>query len=122
MNLEFRGDGISDTDPNGDGDPADGVPIATTVTDLYGDYDFCCRRPVIMLSEQDLLNYISDDDLNGAPTDNWVTVVSDGMNDNTGNDFLDDTSTETHAISGVVYDDGFVNDNTFSADDTVIAG
>ena len=86
------------TDPNGDGNPADGVEISTTVTDLGGFYIFgnlVSGRYVVVQS--DISGYISTGDSEGG-NDNRIAVHLTGGLDSRDNDFLDWT------ISGLSID------------------
>jgi uncharacterized repeat protein (TIGR01451 family) len=77
------------TDPNGDGNPADGVVVSATVTDLSGYYIFgnlTSGRYVVV--ETDISGYSSTGDTAG-PNDNRIAVHLTGGLDSRDNDFLD---------------------------------
>lgn len=78
------------TDPNGDGDPSDGVLVGTTTTDGSGAYSFT-GMPLgnYVVVEKDLFGYISVNDVQGAPADNLVAVAVTQLVTYTGKDFLD---------------------------------
>ncbi|HMO05441.1 MAG TPA: SdrD B-like domain-containing protein [Kiritimatiellia bacterium] len=83
------------TDPNADGNPADGVLLSTTVTDMQGYYifgDLVSGRYVVV--QTDLSGYLSTADSQGA-NDNRIAVHLTGGVDSRDNDFLD------WAISGL---------------------
>lgn len=77
------------SDPNGDGNPADGVVLSSTVTDSSGFYifgDLSSGRYVIVQS--DISGYTSTADSQGA-NDNRIAVFLGGGVDSRDNDFLD---------------------------------
>lgn len=79
------------SDPNGDGNPADGVLIDTTVTRYEGYYIFSeLTNGHYVVEEQDLSGYISTGDSGGA-NDNRIAVLLPGGIDSRDNDFLDRT-------------------------------
>ena len=112
--LDADGDGVvGATDPS----------VDTQVTASNGGYSF----PYLpdgnyLVVESDPTGFSSDDDTQGAGTDNLIAVTLAGA-DSTGNNFLDDEPTVS--IGGTVWNDegtGASADYTFSAGDTVIVG
>lgn len=84
------------SDPNGDGNPADGALLDTTTTDPFGYYIFgnlTSGRYVVV--QTDLSGYTSTADSQGA-NDNRIAVHLTGGVDSRDNDFLD------WSISGLV--------------------
>ena len=109
------------TDPDGDGDPADGILLAVTYTDGSGNYFFNgLPDGNYAIVETNPSGAISTADAVGANDDQIaVTIAASNV---TGRDFLDAIAPENlHLISGTVYDDGPFNDDSFSADDNPIA-
>ncbi len=108
------------TDPNGDGNPADGVQVAETYTSSTGNYIFTgVPSGNYSVVEINLPNSISTADVVGL-NDDRIAVVMIGTNV-TGRDFLD-TLPPVYAISGKVYDDlDATNDNVIGAGDTPLA-
>ncbi len=91
------------TDPNGDGDPADGSVVTTTTTDAQGNYLFSNVLPntyVVVESDPDNLQSTAD---KAAANDNRVPVVLLANSTNTGNDFLD--TSILGSLGGVVWAD-----------------
>jgi len=87
------------TDPNGDGNPADGVAIRTNVTDSSGHYTFTgVTAGNYVIVETDLPNYLSTADAHGA-NDNRIALALTSVLNSGGNDFLD---TRPVTISGQV--------------------
>lgn len=77
------------TDPNGDGNPADGSPVLTTTTSITGSYVFTNVLPGnYVIVETDLTGFTSTADTD-APNDNYIGVTVTSGVDSTGNDFLD---------------------------------
>lgn len=96
------------TDPNGDGDPTDGVQVAVTTTDVNGYYEFLnLGLGDYVVVEEDPIGYFSVDDTEGAAADNRIGVEIATLTDHPGNDFLDDEiDTSLYgSISGQVRDD-----------------
>lgn len=90
------------TDPNGDGDAADGLPIATNITDASGDYLFAAvYTGAFVVVESDPVAFVSTADTD-APNDNQIGVTMPGSVESTTNDFLD---TRPVTVSGQVRDD-----------------
>lgn len=84
------------SDPNGDGNPADGVLLDTTLTDPFGYYIFgnlSSGRYVVV--QTDLTGFTSTADRGGA-NDNRIAVFLTGGVDSRDHDFLD------WSISGLV--------------------
>ena len=86
------------TDPNGDGDPADGVSVGTVVTDANGNYVFNNLVPgdyvVIETQPSGLLNVSeneggSDDDQNGPTPVNTISATVDIGENDVDNDFVE---------------------------------
>jgi protocatechuate 3,4-dioxygenase beta subunit len=91
------------TDPNGDGDAADGVEVAKTATDSDGKYLFPNLKPGnYLVVETDLAKWQSTADVSGA-NDNKVLVVLASAQNSTGNDFLD--ALQKGTLTGVVWTD-----------------
>lgn len=79
------------TDPNGDGDPADGVFVDSTTTEFYGYYIFGqLTNGNYVVVESDISGYESTGDSQGA-NDNRIAVNLPGGIDSRDNDFLDRT-------------------------------
>jgi len=78
------------TDPNGDGDPSDGVLVDTTTTAGNGTYAFD-NLPLgnYVVVEVDPFGYTSVNDVQGAPTDNLVGVAVTQLITYPGKNFLD---------------------------------
>ena len=108
------------TDPNGDGDPADGVQVRETYTDASGNYLFTgVATGNYVVVEINPAGTTSTYDVAGL-NDDRVPVVMVGSNI-TGRDFLD-TNPPVYAISGSVYDDAPANNNTIDGADTALGG
>ncbi|HEY7709715.1 MAG TPA: SdrD B-like domain-containing protein, partial [Candidatus Entotheonella sp.] len=111
------------TDPNGDGNPADGVQVGGTVTtDGTGDYAFLNLPPGnYVVVEVNPAGYSSTAD-SAAPNNDRIPVSLSAAGDSTGNDFLD---TNVGTISGQVRND-VDHDGTIGgiadAEDTGLAG
>lgn len=108
------------TDPNGDGNPADGVQVAEVYTDANGNYTFTnVPSGNYTVVEINPASSTSTADVSGA-NDDRIAVVMTGT-DVTGRDFLD-TLPPVYAISGTVYDDAnATNDDLIGAGDTPLA-
>ena len=108
------------TDPNGDGDPADGQQVAETYTDASGNYLFTnVPTGSYVVVEINPPDSTSTYDVAGA-NDDRIPIVMIGTNVS-GRDFLD-TLPPVHAISGTVYDDNdATDDNVIGAGDTPLA-
>ena len=78
------------TDPNGDGDPSDGVLVKSTTTDGQGNYSFTNVSPgTYVVVETDPDGFLSSWD-KVDPNNNRIPVtLSPGGDSSTGNDFLD---------------------------------
>jgi hypothetical protein len=109
------------SDPNGDGNPADGTQVGETFTDASGFYHFSAvPTGHFVVVETNASDATSTWDVAGANDDRIPLSVS-GF-DITGRDFLD-TEPPVYAVSGTVYDDHDVtNDNVIGGDDTPVAG
>ncbi|WP_038141918.1 IPTL-CTERM sorting domain-containing protein [Thiothrix lacustris] len=100
------------TDPNGDGDPADGVSVATVTTNSLGNYLFSDLKPAnYVVVETDFAEWQSTADSQGA-NDGRVPVVLASAQNSTGNDFLD--AKQKGGLSGIVWTDS----NTDGVHDT----
>lgn len=109
------------TDPNADGNPADGVIIASTVTNAQGNYQFsglAARDYVIQVTN--VLGATSTHDAEGSPTDNRIRLPLNGSAV-TGRDFLN-TGAILASISGFVFNEGPANTGGFSGDDVPLPG
>jgi len=102
------------SDPNGDGDPSDGVQEGEVYTDVNGDYLFAeipsGNHVVVEINPP---GTTSTGDVGGA-NDDRIPVVLMGINV-TGRDFLD-TQPPVYAVSGTVYVDR-IDDNVIGAGD-----
>lgn len=77
------------TDPDGNGDPSDGVKISMTVTDADGKYIFTSVPPGdYVIIEVDFPTYDSTADAAGA-NDNRIPITMPPSGDLTARDFLD---------------------------------
>ena len=118
------GDGVGDTplvgaiislfsDPNGDGNPDDGVVIATTTTAADGSYVFADVTPddyVVHEADPAGLSSVNDGDAsspdfgadaaNASITDSYIPVTVARGEDDIDNDFVD---AQTGAITGLVW-------------------
>ena len=95
------------SDPNGDGDPADGVLLLTTTTDATGAYQFAnVGGGDYVVVELDPLGAGSTNDLDGSGSNslNQIGVALPTGGTSNGNDFLDD-NVGTASISGQVLAD-----------------
>ena len=91
------------TDPNGDGNPADGVLYDTTVTIANGVYTFNNVPPGnYVVVETNPGGYTSTNDT-GGPNDDRIPVVRTGATASTGNDFLDATTPNLGSIGDTIY-------------------
>ena len=116
------------TDPNGDGDPEDGMNLNVDPTNLKGNYSF---RNVVpgdyVLVEEDpddatSTNDADDDALGGGGTDNRIAVTLVGDATITKRNFLD-TGAQVSSIKGIVLnDDDATNDNVVGVEDQRIGG
>ncbi|NNM28780.1 MAG: hypothetical protein HKO57_04620, partial [Akkermansiaceae bacterium] len=90
------------SDPNGDGDPGDGVVVASTVTDSDGNYQFDSLLPGdYVVVERDPGGFTSDADTGGL-NDNQIPIDLQGV-DSAGNSFLDDGGS-LYTVGGQVTD------------------
>ena len=77
------------TDPNGDGDPSDGVLVATNITDELGFFVFrAVNTGNFVIVETDPPGYYSSADTD-PPNDNRIRVTMPGGIDSSGHYFLD---------------------------------
>lgn len=105
------------TDPNGDGDPSDGVIVGS---DSDGSFNFTGLPPGdYVLVETDPAGFGSSGDTSGL-NDNLIPVDATA-GDSTGNDFLDAPRTILGSIAGTVYEDDD-DTNDFSSSDAPLAG
>ncbi len=108
------------SDPNGDGNPADGVLLAVTATDLDGWYQFSGLPDGNYVVEQvDPPGAVSTYDPVGSPTDSLAAVTISGA-DVEELDFLD-FGVFLFALSGTAFADGPLMDGDFGPDDFPIA-
>lgn len=108
------------SDPNGDGNPADGIILATTATDLDGWYHFSDLIDGHYVVEQiDPPGAVSTYDPVGSPTDSLAAVTIAGA-DVSDIDFLD-FGVFLFALSGTAYADGPLLDADFGPDDIPVA-
>jgi len=90
------------TDPNGDGDPSDGVVVQTTTTTTGGAYSFTSVPPgTYVVVETDPPGYLSTADVASA-NDNRIPLNLTGGQNSTGNNFLD---TQLGSVAGSVWTD-----------------
>lgn len=82
------------TDPNGDGDPSDGIPFGASVTTTStGNYSFANLPPgTYVVVETDPSGYVSTADISN-PNNNQIPVSVLVNVTSTGNDFLDTSNT-----------------------------
>jgi len=84
------------SDPNGDGDPADGLTLESTVTDSNGEYLFANYLPDdYVILETDPLLFQSTADADGGNM-NLIAVTTTSEVDSVGNDFLDTQRADVH--------------------------
>lgn len=95
------------TDPNGDGNPADGVLVSITSTDVAGAYEFL-NLPAgsYVIVESQPPGYSSSGDTAGA-NDNRIPVVVSTLTTYAGNDFYDYLTPPVSysSITGTVWND-----------------
>lgn len=109
------------TDPNGDGNPADGIQIRETFTNAAGDYSFNDVPTGTYVVVE--INPPGADSVTDVvpPNDDRVPVVLAGS-DVTDLDFLD-TTPQQFAVTGTVYEDNdSTNDNVIGVGDRLVAG
>lgn len=109
------------TDPNGDGNPSDGVQVGQTYTDINGDYIFT-NVPTgnYVVVEVNPAGTTSTYDVQGSPTDDRISVSMVGTNV-TGRDFLD-TAPPLYSIAGSIYADTVENNTIDPLGDVKVAG
>jgi hypothetical protein len=106
------------TDPNGDGDPADGVQVGEVYTDANGHYTFTgVPSGNYVVVEMNPSGTTSTADAVGL-NDDRIPVMLTGSNV-TGRDFLD-TQPPVYAVRGTAFDDT-IDDNMIGAGDTPLA-
>jgi len=104
------------TDPNGDGNPADGALVDSTTTDADGNYSFPgVVAGTYVVVQTNLPGYTSTGDKDGGNLDRIAVNLASGTS-STGNDFLD---AQPVSISGTVYND-INNSGDFDAGETGI--
>ncbi|MDJ0691115.1 MAG: SdrD B-like domain-containing protein [Xenococcaceae cyanobacterium MO_188.B32] len=110
------------SDPNGDGDPADGQLLGTATTSGGGNYSFNnLTDGNYVLVETDPNDFASTADAVGS-NDNQIAVSLSGT-DITSQNFLDSSTSNLYSISGQVFDDNDTsNNNTIGADDSGVGG
>ncbi|WP_210219511.1 IPTL-CTERM sorting domain-containing protein [Thiothrix unzii] len=95
------------TDPNNDGNPADGVSVATATTNATGNYLFSAVKPgSYVIVETDLDKWESTADIQAA-NDNRIALALASGQDSIGNDYLD--AKRKGSLSGVVWTDASSN-------------
>ena len=108
------------TDPNADGNPADGTEIAATATDISGFYQFVqIPNGNYVIVQTDPPGSVSTYDPQGSPTDSRAAIAINGT-DLYDQDFLD-FGAFLYGISGTAYADGPLNDGLFGPDDVPVA-
>lgn len=108
------------TDPNGDGNIADGALLATKFTNTSGNYQFgTLSAGNYVVIETNPAGATSTADAVGA-NDDLIPVVL-ASSSVTGRDFLD-KDVVLSSISGLVYNDGAVSPGVFGADDIPVPG
>ena len=127
-NLTLRGGmaGITNvtlvlyTDPNGDGNPADGVLYDTTTSGTNGSYTFT-NVPIgnYVVVETNLAGWTSTADTS-PPNDDRVSVIRFGATPSTGNDFLDSQAPHLGSIGNTIFWD--MNGNGLFGSGEGIAG
>ena len=101
------------TDPNGDGDPSDGSPVATTTTGTDGSYNFAGVTPgdyVVVETQPAGFDTVTDGDstlpgddaLNASATDDAIPVSVDANETDDGNDFVEEAP---GVIAGTITED-----------------
>lgn len=106
------------TDPNGDGDPSDGVLVDITTTDENGAYEFLnLGLGNYVVVQQDLIGFISVADTQGA-NDNRIAVQASQLINYPGNNFLDALVSQQDfgSIAGQVRNDADADGNLLDAD------
>ncbi len=107
------------TDPNGDGNPADGTLVGVTTSLSNGSYQFP-NLPLgnYVVQEIDDIGYISIDDTQGLDTDNRIAVPVTAYIDYPNNNFLDDfvDPSQYGSLSGQVRYDTDADGNLSDAD------
>ncbi len=100
------------TDPNGDGNPSDGVQVRETYTNASGYYEFVdVPTGNYVVVEVNPPGVTSVFDVAGA-NDDRIPVVMVGS-DITGRNFLDAAPT-LYSVAGTVYDDSAANNNVIN--------
>ncbi|QTN31576.1 DUF11 domain-containing protein [Akkermansiaceae bacterium] len=110
------------TDPNGDGNPADGVLFTTTLTNGSGNYSFTNLPPgSYVVVESDPTGFVSTADIT-LPNDNRIPVTVAASQTSTGNDFLDTSNlAATGTIGNLIWSDTN-NNGVFDSGETGING
>jgi len=109
------------TDPNSDGDPADGTLVAITTTDSSGNYTFGnLAAGYYVVVEEDLPAYYSTAD-SSPPNDNRIPVHVTTIQDYPGQDFLD-SQFQAGTVTGRVYEDVNGNGKYDAGTDTPLQG
>ena len=111
------------TDPNGDGDPSDGVPYGSAVTTTAsGNYAFTLLPPgYYVVVETDPSGFVSTADVIN-PNDNWIPVTVVASTTASGKNFLDtNTLVNLGIIGNQVWSDAD-NDGIFDGGESGISG
>lgn len=109
------------TDPNGDGDAADGTLLGSAITNGEGRYQFAGLAPGAYVIESELAQGATATfDPVGSPTDGIIPVQILGS-DLSDQDFLS-TGALLASISGTVWHEGPSNDGVIGADDIPLPG
>ncbi len=97
------------TDPNGDGNPADGVWYASTLTGTNGTYTFTnVLAGNYVVVETNLPGWTSVNDVT-PPNNDRVSVVRTGITPSAGNDFLDSQAPHLGSIGDTIFWDKNLN-------------
>jgi protocatechuate 3,4-dioxygenase beta subunit len=118
------------TDPNGDGDPADGVLMGTTTTDSNGNYRFTHLAPgnyvAVETQPTGLVNVKEDE--GGADNDqgnnhiiNAIAGYVDAGEEDTRNDFVEEDPNTAYRIGDLFWVDAD-KDGEYDSGEEVIAG
>ena len=108
------------TDPNADGNPADGTEVAATATDISGSYQFVqIPNGNYVIVQFDPPGSLSTYDPQGSLTDSRAAITLNGS-DLSDQDFLD-FGAFLYGITGTAFADGPLNDALFGPDDLPVS-
>jgi len=103
------------TDPNGDGNPSDGVVVGSTLTDVNGDYNFSHLIPgdyvAVETQPPGLIDVTEneggvDNDQNGVTPVNTISGHVDAGENDANNDFVEEESSTAYHIGTHFWIDG----------------